>query len=86
MGMFKVDGKLFVKCIPSIFKVTFSSPVKHGIIFYKLLDELIKKQIFVNEKGEEMYNRTGMKDENGHNVAAFVDRDGGQIRSRTGHR
>ena len=77
---------MFFKCIPAIVKVTFSAPVKDGVTFYKLLDEAIKKQIFVNEKGEEMYNRTGMKDENGHNVAAFVDRDGGQIRLRTGHR
>ena len=44
---------MFIKCIPAIVKVTFSAPVKDGITFYKLLDEAVKKQIFVNDKGEE---------------------------------
>ena len=78
------ESKIFKKCIPAICKVIFSSPVKDGILFSKLLDEAIKKQIFVNDEGEERYNKSTMKDEDGHVIGAFLDRNGNQMRLYTG--
>ena len=60
------ESKAFKKSIPAIFKIIFSMPVKEGSIFFKLLDEAIKKQIFVNDEGVERYNKTAMVDEDGY--------------------
>ena len=38
----------------------------------------------VNEDGEDRYIKTGMKDDKGYDVEAYLDRDGGEIRKRTG--
>ena len=84
MGKVSVDRKPFINTIPGILEVSFSAPVKHGMIFFKRLDELTKKQMVVNEDGEDRYIKTVMKDDEGYNVEAYLDRDCGEIRRCTG--
>ena len=87
MGLIHVDKdekKKFMKTRPPTHPVTFTMPVKDGVIFLKRIDEVIKVQIFVNDKGEERFKLTTMVDEDGIAISVFLSRDGNQMRLLTG--
>ena len=84
MGKMTVEGKAFQKTNPNILEVSFTGLVSHGVLFFKLLEELVERQLVEDKDGKDRYINTVMKDDQGNDTSAYLARDGGKMRRCTG--
>ena len=84
MGKMTADGMAFKNTNPNVLEITFTGPVSHGPLFSEMLSKLVKRQLGENNDDKDLYSRIVMEDNQGHNVTAYFDHDGGEQRRCTG--